>query len=94
MDDGEFQWDDAKAVRNIVRHRVSFDVARRVFDDLFAVEQIDNRERYGEERFSIIGMAAGRLLHVAYAMNGDAIRIISARAAEPFEHRAYHEQNS
>ena len=94
MDDGKFQWDDVKAARNVIRHGVTFDVARRVFDVSFAVEQTDDRVRYGEERFSIIGMVAGQLLNVAYAINVDAIRIIWARAAEPFEHREYHEQNS
>jgi uncharacterized DUF497 family protein len=30
----------------------------------------------------------------ANTMRGDAIRIISARAAEPYEQREYHEQNA
>jgi uncharacterized protein len=32
-------------------------------------------------------------LFVAYTMRGNAIRIISARRAEPFERRRYHEEN-
>lgn len=39
-------------------------------------------------------MAHDRLLVVAYTVRGDAIRIISARAAEPYEQREYHEQNA
>ena len=34
-------------------------------------------------------MAENRLLFVAYTMSGNAIRIISARRAEPFERRRY-----
>ena len=36
----------------------------------------------------------GRLLFVAYTMRGDVIRIISARGAEPYERRQYHEANA
>jgi len=39
-------------------------------------------------------MAHGRLLFVAFAMRSDRIRIISARAAEPYERREYYEQNA
>jgi uncharacterized DUF497 family protein len=60
--DGKFQWDDRKAASNIVDHGVTFDAARDVFKDPFAVEQLDDRENYREDRFTIIGMARGRLL--------------------------------
>jgi uncharacterized DUF497 family protein len=33
---------------------VSFDLAMTVFSDPFAVERLDDREDYGEERFVII----------------------------------------
>jgi uncharacterized protein len=94
VDDDYFQWDNTKAAENFAKHGVSFESARAVFADPFAIEQIDDRENYGEERLTIIGMAAARLLFVAFTMREDVIRIISARAAEPFEKREYHEQNS
>ena len=94
MDDGEFQWDDLKAAQNLAKHGVSFEVARAVFKDPFAVEYVDDREDYGETRLIIVGLVDGRLLVVAYTMRDEAIRIISARAAEPFERREYHEQNT
>ena len=94
MEDGTFQWDDNKATQNFAKHGVSFDVAKLVFKDPFAVEQIDDREDYGEERFTIIGMVDNRLMFVAYTIRNELIRIISARAAEPFEKREYHEQNT
>jgi uncharacterized protein len=91
MDDDAFEWDDAKAAANYAKHVVTFDAACDVFKDPFAVEQVDDRQNYGEERWTILGMARGRLLLVAYTMRGDRIRIISARAAEPYERPEYHE---
>ncbi len=94
MHDGAFQWDDVKAARNYAKHGVRFEAARAVFNDPFAIEEIDSRENYGEERFILIGMAGGRLLAVVYTLRGETIRIITARGAEPYEQREYHEQNS
>ena len=68
-------------------------MARDVFKDPVAIEWLDDRENYGEDRYVIIGMVDNRLLYVAYAMRGEAIRIISARGAEPHERRQYHEDN-
>jgi uncharacterized protein len=73
---------------------VSFDKASEAFYDPFAVEWEDDREDYGEQRFNIIGMVDRRLLFVTYTLNDETIRIISARGAEPYERRQYHEENS
>jgi len=86
--------DDAKAAANDAKHGVTFEAARDVFKDPFAIEQMDDRQNYGEERWTILGMVQDRLLLVAYTMRGDSIRIISARGAEPYERRQYHEQNA
>jgi uncharacterized DUF497 family protein len=68
-------------------------MARDVFKDPVAIEWLDDREDYGEDCYVIIGMVDNRLLYVAYAMRGEAIRIISARGTEPHERRQYHEDN-
>lgn len=94
MNEDAFQWDAAKAAENYAKHGVRFEAARDVFKDPFAIEQIDDRENYGEDRFTLIGMASGRLLAVVYTMRDEIIRIISARGAEPYEQREYHEQNT
>ena len=90
----DVRWDDAKAASNFAKHGVSFEVAKAVFNDPFAMEQLDDRMNYSEGRFTIIGMVDNRLLFVAFTLRDEIIRIISARAAEPFEKREYHEQNS
>jgi uncharacterized protein len=64
MNDDAFEWDEDKAAKNYGKHGVTFKAARDVFNDPFAIEQIDERKNYGEERFIIIGMASGRLLTV------------------------------
>jgi uncharacterized DUF497 family protein len=92
MQDDTFEWDDRKAADNVARHRVSFSDARRAFDDPYAVEIEDMRGDYGEDRYVLLGMAR-RLLAVAYTWRGERIRIISARRAEAFEGRLYHEKS-
>jgi uncharacterized DUF497 family protein len=71
MIDDEFEWHDDKAAENYAEHKVTFEAARAVFRDPFAVEWFDERENYGEDRYAIIGMAQGRLLYVAYTMRGE-----------------------
>ena len=93
MRDAKFEWDDRKAAANHARHGIAFETARKVFKDPFGVDEPDDRANYGEDRFTFIGMADGRLLFVAYTMRDSRIRIISARGAEPYEHRLYHEKS-
>jgi len=94
MTDDDFEWDEAKAAENYAKHGVSFETAIRAFDDAFAIEALDDREDYGEDRYSILGMVDGRLLYLAYTVREGIIRIISARGAEPYERRQYHEENT
>ena len=62
--------------------------------DPFAVEMIDAREDYGEERINLLGMCDGVLLHVTYTERRERIRIISARRAERHEQDEYYRENS
>lgn len=94
MQNDDFEWDDAKAARNLREHGVSFETACRVFNDVFAFDREDRRERYGENRYAIVGMVEDRLLFVAYTFREGRIRIVSARPASTFERRLYHEHNT
>jgi hypothetical protein len=93
MQDNDFEWDDAKASSNWRDHAVSFEMAREAFRDVFAVEWIDAGQDPGEEWYAMIAMVEGRALFVAYTTRGERIRIISARKAEPYERRRYHDEN-
>jgi uncharacterized DUF497 family protein len=91
----EFEWHDAKAEANFETHGVSFELAKTVFKDPFAVERVDDREDYGEERFVIIGMSESHvLLFVAYTEREERIRIISARRVTQHEQDDYFRQNA
>jgi uncharacterized protein len=91
----QFEWDKAKAENNLRRHGVSFDLAKTVFEDPFAIEFLDDREEHGEERFAIVGMNEAKvLLFVAYTEREERIRIISARRATQYEQDGYFQQNA
>lgn len=87
-----FEWDPAKATANFKKHRVSFDEARSVFYDEFAIQFYDEEHSSEEERFLMLGMGSGaRLLIVCHCEreHGDVIRIISARKATKRESAFY-----
>jgi len=90
----EFEWDEEKAESNVLAHGITFELARTVFSDPFAIEFRDDREDYGEERYVIMGMAEGAiLLYVAYAEREERIRIISARRTTQYEQDLYFKEN-
>lgn len=93
MNNGTYEWDEAKDRSNIQKHGISFAEAVTAFDDERGFEVYDDRRDYGEERWVWFGRVSGRLLIVAVAFTerGDAIRIISARTAELDEETAYYE---
>ncbi len=93
MMDDAFEWDDAKAAENYAKHGVDFETARQVFRDPFAIEVLDDREDYGEDRFVLIGTAEGVLLTVIHTERDGRIRLISARHATRPEHDEYFAQN-
>jgi uncharacterized DUF497 family protein len=73
----EFEWDEDKAATNWRDHGVAFHEAIQAFRDTFAVERIDDREDYGEERINLIGMCEGVILHVTYTERSERIRILN-----------------
>lgn len=93
MDGGDFERDDAKAAANLVKHGVSFGMAREALKDPFVLEWEDDGQDAGERRLAALGMAEQRILFVAYTLRENAVRIISARKALPFERRRYADDN-
>ncbi len=61
--------------------------------DAFAVEWIDDRRNYGEERLNLLGMCQGTLLYVAFTERGERTRISSARRAERHEQDRYFQES-
>jgi len=89
----EFEWDLNKEKINIKKHKVSFNVASKVFFDPFLCS-IQDRVENGEERWQTIGMVDGCLLllvvhTVLEKDNVEIIRIISARRVNQRERKLY-----
>jgi uncharacterized DUF497 family protein len=88
----KFEWDPTKAASNLKKHQVSFDEAKSVFYDDFAVQFFDEEHSPDEERFLMLGLSAGsKLLIVCHCerQDGQVIRIISARKATKRESAFY-----
>lgn len=88
----KFEWDPPKAAANLRKHQVSFDEARSVFYDEYAVQFFDEDHASDEERFLMLGMSSGaKLLIVCHCEReqGEVIRIISARKATKRESTFY-----
>lgn len=89
MEGEEFEWDDEKAETNFRLHGVSFEDVLPVFLDPWRLEELDDREDYGEMRYYTIGMVNDVVLAVVYTWRGDCMRIVSARKATRAEQRKY-----
>jgi uncharacterized protein len=59
MNDDDFEWDDAKAAANYAKHGVSFGRARLAFSDPFGIGAYDDRDDYGEDRFTRVAWSKG-----------------------------------
>lgn len=87
-----FDWDSSKAAANLKKHQVSFEEAKTVFFDDFAVQFFDDEHSEDEARFIMLGMSSSaRLLVVCHCerAEGEVIRIISARKATRGESAFY-----
>ena len=87
-----FEWDPVKAASNARKHKVTFEVAKTVFYDGFAVQFFDEEHAADEDRFLLLGMSSdAKLLLVCHCEreDGDTVRIISARKATANEAQHY-----
>ena len=83
-----FEWDENKRRSNVLKHGIDFADAKDVFYDPAAYTSISphsNRER----RYLTVGSMKGVLIAVIFTPRGQAIRIISARAARRIERQTY-----
>jgi len=88
----EFEWDAAKAARNLTKHGVAFTEAVTVFADPLAITFFDPAHSDDEDRFLTFGYSGdSRLLVVSHTDWGKGIRIISARTLTRRERKIYEE---
>lgn len=88
----KIEWDRLKATANLKKHHVSFEEAKTVFYDEFAVQFFDDGHSSEEDRFLMLGMSSeANLLLVCHCerAGGGGIRIISARRATRQESKFY-----
>ena len=88
----DFEWDPRKDAANQQKHGISFDKARSVFGDPFALTNHDPDHSMEERRFLPTGYSSShRLIIVAHMDRADRIRIINARLVTPTERSVYEE---
>ncbi len=91
-----FEWDARKDRTNREKHGISFELARRVFDDPNHLS-IQDRHEGGEERWQTLGLVGPHAILLVAHTNEDehgeeTIRIISARKATRAERKRYDER--
>jgi len=89
-----FSWDNTKAKSNLIKHKISFEEAKTVFNDDNArlIQDPDHSEN--EDRFILLGLSCTlKILTIVhcYRDDEDNIRIISARKSTKQETKQYRE---
>lgn len=90
-----FEWDPAKALKNVRKHGITFEDAMQVFADPDALFEQDRVDESGEARWQAVGSVGGvAVLVVAHTVRDDdagneVFRIISARRATRMERNRY-----
>jgi len=90
----KFTWDENKSKSNIVKHKITFEEAKTVFDDDNARLIADPEHSKDEDRFILLGMSYKlKILTVVHCYKDDEsnIRIISARKSTKKETKQYRE---
>jgi uncharacterized protein len=93
-----FDWDPEKARTNLVKHRISFALAQKVWEDpLYII--VPDRFEAGEQRWHAIGMVGPIATIVVVhtypdAGEEDRVRIIGARKATAHERRRYEQEEA
>jgi uncharacterized protein len=88
-----FEWEDSKSKTNITKHKVSFELAARAFEDPFQLNDFD-RTVNGEDRYQTLALVGPVVLFMIHTFKEnesgeEVIRIISARKATADERIAY-----
>ena len=90
-----WDWNGPKADRNLIKHRISFELAVLALEDPNQLSQMD--EDTSEHRYRTLAMIDDVIVLIVHTepeietYTGQFVgRIISARLALPTERRAYH----
>ena len=92
MEQLEFQWDPKKNRKNIKKHGVSFEEAKTVFYDEYALQFFDPDHSEDKDRFLLLGISFKlRMIIVCHCFRQEEaiVRIISAKKADKGESQDY-----
>jgi uncharacterized DUF497 family protein len=90
----KFNWDENKNKKNKQKHKISFELAKQVFDDRHLLSWLDG-EYENEERWINLGCIDGLVVIIVvhtfrrYRNEQEIIRIISARKSTKKEYEIY-----
>ena len=90
-------WNDEKAAKVKAGHKVEFEKLVDVFDDVFALDFIDEEHSTVDEiRYAVIGKTAeyGMIYLVYASISPNELRFITARKAEKWMVSFYRESNA
>ena len=88
----KFIWDRRKNEANIKKHELDFADAYKVFESPM-LENLDNREEYGEDRWIGIGLMENRVVVIVFTEpEEETIRVISFRKATTDESKKYEQE--
>ena len=76
----EFEWDEAKRLANLAKHRLDF-ADLDEFDWNRPLVYPDTRRDYGEARFMALAEFRGRIHSVTFTLRAGTLRAISFRRA-------------
>lgn len=90
-----FQWDQNKSEENERKRGITFEEAKTVFNDPFAITIDDPDHSDDEYRYIDIGFSSkGTVLIVWYTERSENIRIIGCRKATRSERKTYEEKDT
>ncbi len=89
----DFEWDEAKNKANLAKHGISFEEAKRIWEDPERITGPGQVTGF-ESRWLSVGKAEGKLMTVCWTQREAKVRIISARPARPEEGETYGEEKN
>jgi len=92
MNQIKFEWDTKKDKSNSKKHGVTFEEAKTVFYDEYAIQFFDPDHSESEDRFILLGTSfKSKTIVVCHCFREEEtlVRIISARKADKDEEQAY-----
>lgn len=87
----KYEWNEYKKEANFEKHGVDFnEIGNFEWDS--AIETIDDRKDYGEQRWIAVGRILNRIYVLIYTIRNKNIRVISLRKANTRERNYYETQ--